>query len=380
MNTQKPTDLNSILEIVSKIEQISASGTYIYRGEPKYYKKVSSNLYRHLEEIKVEHPEKVVEQVQEAELEEAKKYTDETDELEILTQIQHFGGKTNLIDFTTDYCTALFFACDGFLDKPGRVILQDKTGAIKNWIREPQNIVSGSRPDIQKSIFVRPPNGFIKPDKIVDIPKDLKRLLLKYLEKEFDKSIEKIYFDLHGFIRSQDIRWEVYTEYSRGITFQENTDEAGDYIEKDGNYQKAIKHFTKAIELGPDYAEIYNNRGVTYERKGELDRAIEDYSAVIELRPDHAAAYNNRGKAYNSKRNYDQAIIDLNTAIQLNPQIAEAYNNRGAAYCDTGDYDHAIDDFNKAIQLKPDYASAYSNRGVAYRDKGEVDCAIDDLW
>ena len=52
------------------------------------------------------------------------RYSAETTDFELLTEIQHYGGKTNLIDFTTDYLIALFFACDGHHDKDGRVILQ----------------------------------------------------------------------------------------------------------------------------------------------------------------------------------------------------------------------------------------------------------------
>ena len=57
--------------------------------------------------------------------------TAETTDFEILTEIQHYGGKTNLIDFTIDYLVALFFACDGHHDKDGRVILQ-KADEIQN--------------------------------------------------------------------------------------------------------------------------------------------------------------------------------------------------------------------------------------------------------
>ena len=150
MNNQKTnesqTDLNRILEIISEIGKKSENGDYIYRGEPECYPKVSSALYRKLEESKIEHPERIVEQVQEAELAEAKNYIYETDQFELLTQLQHFGGKTNLIDFTTDYYIALFFACNGYPDENGRIILQDKNGAIKDWIKEPQNSDPGSPP------------------------------------------------------------------------------------------------------------------------------------------------------------------------------------------------------------------------------------------
>ena len=59
MNRQNPvnpqTELNRILEIISKIAKISAAGSYIYRGEPKCYDKVSSTLYRKLEAAKMLH-------------------------------------------------------------------------------------------------------------------------------------------------------------------------------------------------------------------------------------------------------------------------------------------------------------------------------------
>ena len=128
------TELNRILEIIGKIAKKAADSDYIYRGEPECYPKVSSNLYRELEEANLLHLEII--DVQKAELEEAKRHIKRTDEFEILAEIQHFSGKTNLLDFTNDYRVALFFACDRFPFEDGRVILQDKNGTIKDWIRE----------------------------------------------------------------------------------------------------------------------------------------------------------------------------------------------------------------------------------------------------
>ena len=384
MNKQNPdesqTDLNRILEIISKIEKKSENGEYIYRGEPQCYPKVSSTLYRQLEKSKIEHPEKIVEKVQEVELVEAKQYINEADPFELLTQLQHFGGKTNLIDFTTDPYIALFFACNGYPDKKGRIILQDKDGAIKGWIKEPRKSDTGSRPDVQKSIFVRPPEGFIEPhkDDIIKIPKDLKRPLLKYLEKEFGISPEKIYHDIHGFIRSQDLRWSANTEYNLGVILQNRRDEADNPQERAQYNQKAIEHLTNAIQLNLDYTESYKNRGVAYDFKGDYDSAIEDYSTRIKQNPNDAEAYNNRGNTYGNKGDYPHAIEDYTQAIQLKPRFAEAYNNRGTAYFQKGKTDLAIKDFDKAIELKNDYANAYCGRGIAYAKKGAVDCAIDN--
>ena len=70
--------------------------------------------------------------------------------------------------------------------------------------------------------------------------------------------------------------------------------------------------------------------------KAILDRAIEDCSKAIELKPDYADPYNNRGAAYVGKGEADRAIVDCNKAIDLEPDFVQAYYNRGNAYSKRG--------------------------------------------
>ena len=131
----------TVEDIIREIEAKSKGGGYIYRGERKCNSKVSSKLYRDFE---IETESFDIELVQKELLAAAKKHTgdlpqdfrldvlappnvigaltEEARDFEILTEIQHYGGKTNLIDFTTDYFIALFFACDGRYDEDGRII------------------------------------------------------------------------------------------------------------------------------------------------------------------------------------------------------------------------------------------------------------------
>ena len=203
LNTQE-TELNRILEIIGRIAETTADGDFIYRGEPQHYEKVSSSLWRECQkEIGTE--EFDIEAIQERMLTEVKDYTHEKDEFEILTELQHYGGHTNLIDFTTDNHIALFFACDGFSDKPGRIVLFQRTEQINEGyrIREPQN--PRNRVIAQKSIFVRPPKGFLESGQydVIDIPKLLKEPILDHLQKQHGISTQTVYNDLHGFIRDQ---------------------------------------------------------------------------------------------------------------------------------------------------------------------------------
>ena len=204
MNAQE-TELNGILEIIRRIAETTADGDFIYRGEPQHYEQVSSNLGRECrKEIGTE--EFDIETIQKKMLEVSKDYTHEKDEFEILTELQHFGGYTNLIDFTTDSHIALFFACDGSLGKPGRIILLERTEEIdkKYQIEKPRN--PQNRIIAQKSIFVRPPKGFIEPEQFteINIPELLKEPMLDHLQKQHDISTQTVYNDLHGFIRNKD--------------------------------------------------------------------------------------------------------------------------------------------------------------------------------
>ena len=126
MNNQSDSqnNLNRVLEKINEIVEKSADSDYIYRGEAEYFEKISSSLYREYPYAEGERFN--IERDQEAILNDAKEYTNETDLIKILAELQHFNGKTNLIDFTEDYLIALFFASDGSHEKPGRVILQKR--------------------------------------------------------------------------------------------------------------------------------------------------------------------------------------------------------------------------------------------------------------
>ena len=132
---------------------------------------------------------------------------------------------------------------------------------------------------------------------------------------------------------------------------------------------EALKAYSRAIELSPNNAAAYTNRGVAYGERGELDLSIKDYFSALKINPDFAEAYNNRGYAYVEKDEIELAIKDLDKAIELQQEFPHAYNNRGYAYGKKDEIDKAIQDFNKAIELDPDFAEAYSNRGAAYSKK-----------
>lgn len=134
MGKLKQNETDAVEEKLREIEVKAMSGEYLYRGEPQHYEKepyfgkVSSNFYREFlidKDFDVETSKFDVEEFQRAMLLAANKFSRKpVSEFERLAEIQHYGGKTNLIDSTTDYLIALFMASQESCGKCGRIIFQ----------------------------------------------------------------------------------------------------------------------------------------------------------------------------------------------------------------------------------------------------------------
>lgn len=156
---------------------------------------------------------------------------------------------------------------------------------------------------------------------------------------------------------------------------------AQDYFKKaklSKNLDEKILFYTKAIELDPNNAMAYNNRGIAYCEKNEFDLALYDYNKAIAIKPNFAYAINLRGRIYYGKKDYEQALTCFNKAIKLKPDLYYAYYNRGKIYYERHDYDQALIDYNKAIELKGDYSNAFNDRGHVFMRKKDYDQAIND--
>ena len=307
---QEPT----IDDIIDKIKQKSADGDYIYRGERKRHRKISSAFYRECAKIDSEHFD--LRDAQKEMLDTAKKHTakspiglladyldikdrknawlhsfnrdiktafENAAEREILIELQHYGGKTNLIDFTTDYLIAIFFACSGYPKNHGRIILLDINEAKeKDMIIHPQN--PQHRVIAQKSVFVDPPEGFIEvpKDKKVTIPSALKQEFLTYLRKHHGISTETIYNDIHGFITYQNIHENYYIAFYMGLTFQSRGFNAETKEKRQKEYKEAIKHYSTSIEVNPHPVPIIN-RADCWLYLEEWDKAKDEFNTAIEM-------------------------------------------------------------------------------------------------
>jgi tetratricopeptide (TPR) repeat protein len=144
-------------------------------------------------------------------------------------------------------------------------------------------------------------------------------------------------------------------------------------------YNDAIYKHTKAIELNPNFAESYYDRGEARLYIEDYEGAIIDFNKAIELDPKYIEAYLNRGYAKGYLQDISGAIADYSIAIALDPNYEDAYFSRGFAKNFLDDFKGAIADYDMAIKLNQDNASAFFNRGLAKFDIKDYSGSIDDL-
>ena len=370
-----------------KIQEIldkCGEGKYIFRGEKECYDKATSNLHRYYRELYKTRGRPLdnhfpVSKLEKEIVDRARRHIRlDAPNIEVLTQLQHHGGKTTLIDFTQNIYIALFFACNGSFDDHGRIILLSTSGIpeqtdIDYEKENPYTLVfpTGKDPRVvfQSSVFLHASKGYIERDKyeIFEIEKDLKKEFLDYLRQYCGIDSETIYNDIQGFIENQENYPDAEVEFYLGVTRHD-----------ENLFSEAMEHYNEAIKLKPQFAEAYFNRAVANADLEKLEKAIGDYNQAIELRPKFVKAYVNRGNMRTRLGKLEEAVKDFDQALKLSSEHAEAYTNRGYTKTRLGRLEEAIEDYNKAIELKPDNET-YINRGSAKVSLGYAEEGVKDF-
>ena len=108
-----------------------------------------------------------------------------------------------------------------------------------------------------------------------------------------------------------------------------------------------------------DRAASFVNYGIVLRRRGQLNEAILAYDRAVDLAPDLAEAFLNRGAAWAALADTDLALADLDRALALGPAEPQvALVNRALVYERRGELDAAWRDLQAALAITPDYPPA----------------------
>jgi Tetratricopeptide repeat. len=165
-----------------------------------------------------------------------------------------------------------------------------------------------------------------------------KELAIKYGDEKTQKKAERVVPQLYNFLGNGALR--------------------------DGQYDKAIEFYGKAIALDANYSKCYLGMGLAYSKMNNLDKAIESFDKTIEVgtatnktedvKDAKISARDNlliQAAAEQKKENFADAYKHFSQSLQYDDRSTDAYLGLAAASNKLSKFDDAIENINKALPL-----------------------------
>ncbi|MFC2168941.1 tetratricopeptide repeat protein [Acidobacteriota bacterium] len=189
-------------------------------------------------------------------------------------------------------------------------------------------------------------------------------------------------------------------QYNMGLVYLNN-----------GDVDRAILYFKKALKLNPEYDLAFNSMGLAYSMKGELEKSVEYFQKCIQINPVLTEAHNNLGAVYQeiglldkaeqqfkitiSDKNYkskelpyfnlarlyhlqektQEALNAIEMSLESNNRMVMTHNLKGVILEGLNKLDEAIDSYQTAQKIAPDDVNISFNLAVAYFKNNEVEKA-----
>ncbi|VVC43834.1 Hypothetical protein CINCED_3A018240 [Cinara cedri] len=180
---------------------------------------------------------------------------------------------------------------------------------------------------------------------------------------------------------------------------------------KKKNFEDALIHYNKAIELEPTNMTFYNNVAAVYFEQKEYKKCIEQCEKAVDIgresRADFkliAKAFSRIGNAYKKLEDYKNAktyfeksmsehrtsevrniISELEKKIKeeerkayIDPVKAEEAKEKGNEFFNNGQFADAVKYYSEAIMRNPDEPKYYSNRAACYTKLAAFDLGLKD--
>ncbi|CAH8459687.1 unnamed protein product [Schistosoma turkestanicum] len=130
-----------------------------------------------------------------------------------------------------------------------------------------------------------------------------------------------------------------------------------------------------------DEAEAFKEEANKYFKDGDYDKAIEAYTKAIEIR-ETAVYLANRSLAYLRTECFGYALDDASKAIALDSSYVKGYYRRASAHMALGQYKEALADYETVIRVAPSDRMAREKltecRKIIRRKAFEKAIAIED--
>ncbi len=139
---------------------------------------------------------------------------------------------------------------------------------------------------------------------------------------------------------------------------------------------RALRDFSEAIRLRPNYHEAYRHRGAVYFLAGKGDECLADLQAGLRMNPADSAALSDLGTYFQRTKRPDAALDYYARALQADPDNFRALSNRSSIRMAQKDYAAARADLEHALKVNPDHVAGIFNLAATRDAMGDTEEAI----
>jgi predicted O-linked N-acetylglucosamine transferase (SPINDLY family) len=143
-----------------------------------------------------------------------------------------------------------------------------------------------------------------------------------------------------------------------------------------GRLDDAEHNLKQALLIDPAMADACYLLGGIAQERGDLAGAIGHYSKTLELKPDFEIVYGELCQLLFQSGKKAEARKVIEQGLARYPGSAEFHCFLGNLYVDEKKYDLAIPCYQRALQIQPDYIVALSYLGHSFIEQGNIDQAI----
>ncbi|MDW3650576.1 MAG: tetratricopeptide repeat protein [Bacteroidia bacterium] len=144
-----------------------------------------------------------------------------------------------------------------------------------------------------------------------------------------------------------------------------------------GKYERAIRDYSKAIQLDPRIDYPHFNRANCKFEMGDLDGAIRDYERALQFNPGHSRSHLNRAFSYQKKDEHVKALADFQLYKEQSGSFsAEVLELRSESFFALGREEEGMKDLYRALDLKDSGKSLYLRLLDLHLEKGEFKEAL----
>jgi len=134
-----------------------------------------------------------------------------------------------------------------------------------------------------------------------------------------------------------------------------------------GNYEKALTLYSVILEMKPDAAKTWYNKGVVLHLLNRHEEALAVFERAIQNNPDYAPNWWCKGLVLGELNRPEEELSAYERTTQINPDFAEAWYIKGLTLHQFNRHEEALTAYERAIQINPDYAEAWYGKGLVLR-------------